>query len=95
MPIRSAGPNPIPDLRGLPTDLPAEDRMRMLIEILSAYVEHFHGGALEFVSFDGETLKIRMSGACVGCQLSAVTLHGWVEGTVRPFFSNLKRVEAV
>ncbi|MBI3722105.1 MAG: NifU family protein, partial [Fimbriimonas ginsengisoli] len=49
-----------------------------LVESLSAYVETYHGGALEMVSFDGATLKIRLLRACVGCKLSAVTLHGWV-----------------
>jgi Fe-S cluster biogenesis protein NfuA len=47
------------------------------------------------VSFDGETLKIKMSGACLGCPLSPVTVHGWVEGTARQFFPNLKKVESV
>jgi len=73
----------------------AEERMRALIETLSAYIENFHGGSVDLVSFDGETLKIRMSGACLGCPLSPVTLHGWVEGTVRQFFPDLKSVESV
>jgi Fe-S cluster biogenesis protein NfuA len=87
--------NRIPDFQGLPTDIPDEGRMRALIEILSAYIEHFHGGAVEMVSFDGETLKIKMSGACLGCPLSPVTLHGWVQGAATQFFPNLKTVEAV
>jgi Fe-S cluster biogenesis protein NfuA len=72
-----------------------EERMRALIESLSAYIEYYHGGAAEMISFDGETLKIKLSGACLGCPLSPNTLHGWVEGTVRQFFPDLKRVEAV
>jgi Fe-S cluster biogenesis protein NfuA len=72
-----------------------QERMKTLIEVLSAYVEHFHGGALEMVSFDGETLQVRMSGACKGCNLQQVTLHGWIEGTVRPFFPDLREVVAV
>jgi Fe-S cluster biogenesis protein NfuA len=84
-----------PDTSGVPSDATDEERMRALIESLSAYIEHFHGGAVEMVSFDGATLKIKMSGACLGCPLSPVTLHGWVEGTVRQFFPGLKKVEAV
>ena len=72
-----------------------EERMRALIEVLSSYIEYFHGGAVEMVAFDGATLKVRLSGACLGCPLSPTTLHGWVEGTVRQFFPNLKAVEAV
>ncbi len=79
----------------LPTDASDEERMRAFIEHLSGYIEIYHGGSLELVSFDGETLKIRMKGACVGCSLSSVTLHGWVEGAVRPFFPRLRTVQAV
>ena len=71
------------------------ERMAALIDVLSAYIEYFHGGSVEMASFDGETLKITMKGACLGCPLSPVTLHGWVEGTARQFFPNLKKVEAV
>lgn len=71
------------------------ERMRALIDTLAGYMELYHGGSLEMVSFDGETLKVKMKGACVGCNLSTVTLHGWIEGTVRPFFPHLKNVEAV
>lgn len=69
-----------------------EDRMRALIENLSAYMEYYHGGGVDLVSFDGTTLQVRMRGKCKGCSLEPVTLHGWVEGTVRPFFPNLKHV---
>jgi len=84
-----------PDTSGVPSDATDEERVRALIEALSAYIEQFHGGAVEMISFDGETLKIKMSGACLGCPLSPITLHGWVEGTVRQFFPGLKKVESV
>lgn len=83
------------DLSLVQPDASDQERMKTLIEVLSAYVEHFHGGALEMVSFDGETLKVRMLGACTGCNLQQVTLHGWIEGTVRPFFPELQEVLAV
>ena len=88
-------PNPTPDTSAVLRDAPDEERMRALVETLSGYIELFHGGAIEMVSFDGATLRIKMSGACLGCPLSPVTLHGWVEGTARQFFPNLKKVEAV
>jgi Fe-S cluster biogenesis protein NfuA len=72
-----------------------EERVRDLVETLSSYMERYHGGSIEVVSFDGDTLKIRMMGACVGCPLSQGTVHGWVEGNVRQFFPDLKTVEAV
>lgn len=71
-----------------------QDRMSALIVRISAYIEQFHGGSVEMVSFDGKTLQVRLGGACLGCPLSPNTLHGWVEGTVHQFFPDVK-VEAV
>ena len=93
MPTLFAGAKP--QMNGVPNGASDEERVRALVESLSAYIEHYHGGAVEMASFDGETLKIKMSGACLGCPLSPVTLHGWVEGTVKQFFPGLKKVEAV
>lgn len=76
-------------------DASIEERMQALIEQISAYVEHFHGGSVEMVSFDGKVLKVRLGGACLGCPLLPSTLHGWVEGTVRQFFPEIERVESV
>jgi Fe-S cluster biogenesis protein NfuA len=72
-----------------------EIQMKALVEQLSAYIETFHGGSAEYVSFDGEVLKVRLGGSCLGCPLSPSTLHGWVEGTVRQFFPDIKSVESV
>ncbi|MDX1664142.1 MAG: NifU family protein [Candidatus Promineifilaceae bacterium] len=83
------------DTSDLPMDAPPEQRMEALIDTLSAYIEHFHGGRLELVGFDGDTLQVRMAGACRGCNLQPVTLHGWIEQTVRPFFPELQEVVAV
>ncbi|GAB4539503.1 MAG: hypothetical protein Fur002_04790 [Anaerolineales bacterium] len=70
-----------------------EVQLRALIEKLSAYVEQFHGGNVELVRFDGETAKVRLGGACLGCPLLPSTLHGWVEGTIHQFFPQIKVVE--
>jgi Fe-S cluster biogenesis protein NfuA len=76
-------------------DPKAELQMKALLEQLSAYIETFHGGSVEYVDFDGKVLKVRLGGACLGCPLSPSTLHGWVEGTVRQFFPDIERVESV
>ena len=73
---------------------PIEEQVRVLILRLSAYIEQFHGGSVEFISFDGKVLKVRLGGACLGCPLSPNTLHGWVEGTVKQFFPQIEKVES-
>ena len=71
-----------------------EEQVRVLIDRLSAYIEQFHGGSVEMVSFDGHVLKVRLGGACLGCPLSPATLHGWVEGTVKQFFPQIEVIAA-
>ncbi len=72
-----------------------EQQIRGLVEQLDAYIENYHGGHVEYVSFDGKILKVRLGGACLGCPLSPLTLKGWVEGTVRQFFPEIEDVIAV
>jgi Fe-S cluster biogenesis protein NfuA len=67
-----------------------ETQLRGLLDKLSAYVEQFHGGTVEFVSFDGKQLKVRLGGACLNCPLLPSTLHGWVEGTIHQFFPDVE-----
>jgi Fe-S cluster biogenesis protein NfuA len=72
-----------------------EESVRALIEKISAYIEQFHGGKVEMIALEGNVLKVRLGGACLGCPLLPSTLHGWVEGTVRQFFPEIERVEEV
>jgi Fe-S cluster biogenesis protein NfuA len=76
------------------SNAPIEEQVRVLIERLSAYIEQFHGGSVEYISFDGKVLKVRLGGACLGCPLSPNTLHGWVEGTLKQFFPQIEKVES-
>jgi len=71
-----------------------EQQLRGLIEQLNAYIETYHGGSVELVSFDERVVRVRLGGACLGCPLSPVTLKGWVEGTIRQFFPEIEKVEA-
>jgi Fe-S cluster biogenesis protein NfuA len=71
-----------------------EAQVRHLLENLSAYIEQFHGGTVEFIALEGDTLKVKLGGACLSCPLLPSTLHGWVEGTVQQFFPEIKVEEA-
>jgi len=78
-----------------PQEAPMEQRLKDLLERLSAYIEYYHGGWVQMVALEGDVLKVRLGGACLGCPLSPNTLHGWVEGTVKQFFPEIRAVEAV
>ncbi len=77
-----------------PEIITRESQVRHLLENLSAYIEQFHGGTVEFVSLIGDELRVRLGGACLNCPLLPATLHGWVEGTVHQFFPDIHVVAA-
>ena len=77
-----------------PDNHTSTEQLQALIEKISAYVEQFHGGSVEYVSFDGSKLEVRLGGACLGCPLSPSTLQGWVAGTVHQFFPDVQVVAA-
>ena len=72
-----------------------KEQMQGLIEQLDAYINHYHGGSVEMISFDGKILKVHLGGACEECELQPTTLKGWVEGTVRQFFPEVEKVVGV
>ena len=47
------------------------------------------------VSFENNELKVELGGACNGCPLTETTLQGWVAGTVRQFFPEVEKIEAI
>ncbi len=69
------------------------EQMEHLIESISAYIEQYHGGSAELISFEGDVVKVKLGGACTGCPLSTATLNGWVQGTIHQFFPEVS-VEA-
>ncbi len=73
----------------------ADDNVRMeaLVQQISAYIEQYHGGWVEFVSYEDKVLKVKMGGACSECDMTETTLQGWIAGTVRQFFPDVKAVE--
>ena len=68
------------------------ESVRALVEKINAYIEQYHGGSVEMVSLEGNVVTVRLGGACLGCPLSPVTLHGWVAGTIHQFFPDLEVV---
>jgi Fe-S cluster biogenesis protein NfuA len=71
-----------------------EERINGLIEQLDAYIAQYHGGSVKLISYEQNIVKVHLGGACLGCPLSPMTLHGWVEGTIRQFFPQVEKVES-
>lgn len=72
-----------------------EEKIRALVDRLNAYIEQYHGGSVEIVSFENRVLKVRLGGACLGCPLSPNTLQGWVAGTIHQFFPDVIVMESL
>ncbi len=69
------------------------EQMDNLIQSISAYIEQYHGGSAELISYEDDIVKVKLGGACDGCPLSTATLKGWVQGTINQFFPEVS-VEA-
>ena len=70
-----------------------EEQMRGLVEQLDVYIETYHGGSVEFVSYLDKKVIVKLGGACTDCPLQTSTVKGWIEGTFKQFFPD--DVEAV
>lgn len=84
------------DIKKLLTDtsVPEEQRIRMLIGLISAQLEATDGGSVEFISYDEGTLEIKMGGACGGCPFATQTLNNVITSTIQEYFPNVTEVKA-
>jgi Fe-S cluster biogenesis protein NfuA len=53
------------------------------------------GGDIELVAVEGDTVKVRLRGACVGCPMSALTLKQGVERMIKAKVPEIQAVKAV
>jgi nitrite reductase/ring-hydroxylating ferredoxin subunit/Fe-S cluster biogenesis protein NfuA len=57
-------------------------RVAAVLEEVRPYMRS-HGGDVELVKVEGETVYVRLQGACSGCSMSAVTLKNGVEEAIK------------
>jgi len=53
------------------------------------------GGDVELVSVEKQTVKVRLTGHCAGCPMSAMTLKNGVEALIKERVPEIQKVEAV
>jgi Fe-S cluster biogenesis protein NfuA len=53
------------------------------------------GGDIELVAVEGDTVKVRLKGACAGCPMSQMTLAGFVERELKKEAPEINKVVAV
>lgn len=54
-----------------------------------------HGGDVELVEVDGSVVKVRLTGACGGCPMAAMTLRDGVERALKEAVPEITEVLAV
>ena len=53
------------------------------------------GGDVEFVSLEGDVVKVKLTGACGGCPMATMTLKNGIEKVIKKKVPEISRVEAV
>ena len=52
-----------------------------------------HGGAVELVGVEDQTVRLRLVGSCQGCPSSAATIKGTIEESIRARVPEIERIE--
>lgn len=55
-----------------------KNKVKEAIEMIRPSLQN-DGGDIEFVELQGNTVLVRLQGACAGCAMAAMTLKGGVE----------------
>jgi len=71
-----------------------EERVLAVLTDLSPLLR-VDGGGVEFDRIEGDTLYIRLTGACIGCPGADITLKYGLESAVRGAIPEIRRVVAV
>lgn len=72
----------------------AEGRIKKVIDKIRPALQR-DGGDIKFVSFDGDTVKVSLRGACVGCPMATFTMRNTVEKIIIHEVPEVKRVVSV
>lgn len=69
-------------------------RVRRTLESVRPYMQS-HGGDVELAEVRGDTVFVRLHGACNGCSMSAVTLREGVEEAIKTSIPEIRAVEVL
>ena len=71
-----------------------ENRVKKALEEIKPQIQA-DGGDIELVAVENLTVKVRLTGACAGCQMAAITLKQGVEKLIKERVPEILKVEAV
>jgi len=68
-----------------------ENKIEKIIEEVRPYIQ-MHGGDVELLDIAGGIVKLKVSGACVGCAMSHVTFDQMIGGMIREKIPEIKEI---
>jgi Fe-S cluster biogenesis protein NfuA/nitrite reductase/ring-hydroxylating ferredoxin subunit len=73
--------------------VPVDERILVeeALDEVRPYIES-HGGSVELLDVEEDVVRVRMSGACVGCAASAMTLKRGIEEAIRGRWPEVRKV---
>lgn len=71
-----------------------EKRVQQALDEIRPQIQ-MDGGDVELVAVEGQTVKVRLVGHCVGCPMSEMTLKNGIEAHLKSVVPEVQKVEAV
>ena len=70
------------------------DEIKKAIDEIRPQIQS-HGGDVEFVSVEDGIVKVNLTGACVGCPMSQITLQNSIQSHLKQKIPEIRKVEAI
>ncbi len=71
-----------------------EKRVQEVLDQIRPQIQ-MDGGDVELVAVEKQTVKVRLTGHCAGCPMSAMTLKNGIEALIKEKIPEIQKVEAV
>ncbi|MFK8037926.1 MAG: NifU family protein [Crocinitomicaceae bacterium] len=72
-----------------------QEKIEIALQSIRPYLQK-DGGDVEFVELtEDNTVKVKLMGACVTCDMSAMTLKAGIEESIKSVFPELKNVLSI
>lgn len=68
-----------------------DKKIQKIIEKVRPYIQ-MHGGNVELLDIKDDTVKLKVSGACVGCRLADQTFNHLLGGMIREAVPKIKKI---
>ncbi len=70
------------------------ERVDGVLDQIRPYI-HSHGGDVNLVEIEGDTVRLQLVGACHGCPMSMLTLRLGIERIIQELVPEIRHVESV